>query len=76
MAIQIGAKSADHLEAITIKDIHLPGASITVAVVLPGASLGSGMSFAPCRALLDAGACLAIASDWNLGSAPNSNLLA
>ena len=76
LAVQIGAKSADHLEAITRKDIHLFGASNTVAVVLPGASLGLGMSFAPCRALLDEGACLAIASDWNPGSAPNGDLLA
>ena len=64
------------MEAITREAIHLLGASNTVAIVLSGASLGLGMSFAPCRALLDAGACLAIASDWNLGSAPNSNLLA
>ena len=76
LAVQIGAKSADHLEAITRKDIQLLGASNTVAVVLPGASLGLGMSFAPCRALLDEGACLAIASDWNPGSAPNGDLLA
>ncbi|MAJ52056.1 MAG: imidazolonepropionase [Flammeovirgaceae bacterium] len=76
LAVQIGAKSADHLESTTFKDIHLLGTSNTVAVVLPGASLGLGMAFAPTRALLDAGACLAIASDWNPGSAPNGDLLA
>ena len=76
LAIQMGAKSADHLEVTTSEDIALFGTSNTVAVVLPGASLGLGMSFAPTRALLDAGACLAIASDWNPGSAPNGDLLA
>ena len=76
LAVQIGAKSADHLEATTSQDIALLGTSNTVAVALPGASLGLGMAFAPTRALLDAGACLAIASDWNPGSAPNGDLLA
>jgi len=46
-----------------------------VGVVLPGASLGLGMPFAPARKLLDAGACVAIASDWNPGSAPMGDLL-
>ncbi len=76
LAIQMGAKSADHLEVTTSEDIALFGTSNTVAVVLPGASLGLGMAFAPTRALLDAGACLAIASDWNPGSAPSGDLLA
>ena len=52
--------------------------AITVAagaVALPGASLGLGMGYAPARKLLDAGACLAIASDWNPGSAPMGDLL-
>jgi imidazolonepropionase len=42
---------------------------------LPGASLGLGIPFAPARKLLDAGCCLAIASDWNPGSAPMGDLL-
>jgi imidazolonepropionase len=49
--------------------------SNTIAVVLPGASLGLGMPYAPARKLLDAGACVAIASDWNPGSAPMGDLL-
>lgn len=74
-AIQAGAVSADHLEASTDKEIEMLQYSDTVAVVLPGASLGLGMHYAPARKLLDAGACLAIASDWNPGSAPMGNLL-
>jgi imidazolonepropionase len=42
---------------------------------VPGASLGLGMSYAPARKLLNIGACLAIASDWNPGSAPMGDLL-
>lgn len=75
IAIKTGALSADHLEASTPKEIELLKGSDTVAVVLPGASLGLGMHYAPARKLLDAGACLAIASDWNPGSAPMGDLL-
>lgn len=75
VAIQYGALSADHLEASTQKEIQALAASNTLAMALPGASLGLGMGFAPARALLDAGAGLVIASDWNPGSAPMGHLL-
>jgi imidazolonepropionase len=75
VAVAAAAASADHLEASGEKEIALLAAAITVAVVLPGASLGLGMQYAPARKLLDAGACVAIASDWNPGSAPMGDLL-
>ena len=75
VAVAVGAVSADHLEASGEKEIGLLATSNTVAVTLPGASLGLGMPYAPARKLLDAGACLAIASDWNPGSAPMGDLL-
>jgi imidazolonepropionase len=75
VAVKLGAVSADHLEASKDAEIKLLANSDTVAVVLPGASLGLGMQYAPARKLLDAGACLAIASDWNPGSAPMGDLL-
>ena len=75
VAVKSGAVSADHLEASKDAEIKLLANSDTVAVVLPGASLGLGMPYAPARKLLDAGACLAIASDWNPGSAPMGDLL-
>ncbi|WP_354428401.1 MULTISPECIES: imidazolonepropionase [unclassified Mucilaginibacter] len=75
VAVQVGALSADHMEASGEKEIGLLASSNTVAVTLPGASLGLGMPYAPARKLLDAGACLAIASDWNPGSAPMGDLL-
>ncbi len=49
--------------------------SNTIAVALPGSSLGLGEAFAPARKLLDAGASLAMGSDWNPGSAPMGDLL-
>jgi imidazolonepropionase len=75
LAVEMGALSADHLEASTDKDIKLIANSPVIPVVLPGASIGLGAPFAPARRLLNAGASLAIASDWNPGSAPMGNLL-
>ena len=75
VAVAVGALSADHLEASGETEIQLLAGSPTVAVALPGASLGLGCAFAPARRLLDAGASLAIASDWNPGSAPMGDLL-
>lgn len=75
VAVAAGALSADHLEASDDAAIALLAAADIVAVVLPGASLGLGMHYAPARRLLNAGASLAIASDWNPGSAPMGDLL-
>jgi imidazolonepropionase len=75
IACMEGASSADHLEASTDGEIEMLANSNTVAVCLPGASMGLGMPFAPARKLLNAGASVAIASDWNPGSAPMGDLL-
>lgn len=75
IAVELGAKSADHLEASTDLEVKMLAASDTVAVALPGASLGLGMNFTPARKLLDAGASVAISTDWNPGSAPMGDLL-
>ena len=75
VAVEVGALSADHLEASTDVQINALAKSNTVAMALPGASIGLGCAFTPARKLLDAGACVAIASDWNPGSAPQGNLL-
>jgi len=76
IAVEVGAKSADHLEATTDNDIDFLAKSETVAIALPGASLGLGEPFSPARKILDKGGILAIATDWNPGSAPMGNLVA
>lgn len=76
VAVELGAQSADHLEASKDGEIQLLAQSNTIAVALPGASIGLGCAFTPARKLLDQGAALAIASDWNPGSAPMGDLLA
>lgn len=75
LAVRMGARSVDHLEEVTPENISLLASSGTVAVVLPGSSMGLGARFAPARKLLDQGCCLAIGSDWNPGSAPMGDLL-
>ncbi|WP_285269966.1 imidazolonepropionase [Kaistella rhinocerotis] len=75
IAVEVGAKSADHLEATVDEDIEYLAKSDTVAVALPGASLGLGEKFTPARKILDADGILAIATDWNPGSAPMGNLI-
>ena len=75
LATEVGAISADHLEATTDEDIGRMAETSVIAVALPGASMGLGAAFAPARKLLNAGVAMAIASDWNPGSAPMGNLL-
>jgi imidazolonepropionase len=76
LAAELKAVSADHLENSTVDDfIALAKADVT-AIALPGASLGLGIPQPHARLMLDNGLALAIASDWNPGSAPMGNLLA
>lgn len=75
VAVEFGALSADHLEASTEREIQHLANSKTIAVALPGASIGLGCDFTPARKILDQGGALAIASDWNPGSAPMGDLL-
>lgn len=75
LAIEEGCVSADHLEFTDDESCALFEKSDTVAVALPGASLGLGMQFTPCRKLLDNNACVAIATDWNPGSGPMGDLV-
>lgn len=75
VAIEHDALSADHLEASTEKEIEALAKSNTVAMALPGASIGLGCDFTPARKILDSNGILAIASDWNPGSAPMGDLL-
>ncbi|WP_227625599.1 amidohydrolase family protein [Geofilum rubicundum] len=75
LANDVEALSIDHLETMTPDEIRALAKGKTIPVVLPGASIGLGAPFAPARQLLDAGTSLAIASDWNPGSAPMGNLL-
>src|SRR5690606_5662654 len=69
-AIAHGALSVDHLEASGPAQIAALAASNTVATVLPGVTLHLGLPAAPGRALIDAGAIVAVGTDCNPGSSP------
>ena len=75
VACDIGAISADHLEASTEKELKLLADNDIIGTALPGASFGLGCELAPGRKLLDLGGILVIATDWNPGSAPMGDLL-
>jgi imidazolonepropionase len=68
LAAELGAVSADHLEHISDEAIQALARGKTVAVVLPGVSFFLRNPYAPVRKLIDAGAPVAIASDFNPGS--------
>ena len=74
LAAELGAVSADHLGAVSEAGIAALARSDTVATLLPGTMLFLGRSRqAPARALIDAGAAVALATDFNPGSSPTVN---
>lgn len=74
LAAQLGATSADHLAAISEPGIRALAASGTVATMLPGTMLFLGKDrHAPARALIDGGAAVALATDFNPGTSPTPN---
>ena len=75
LAVELGALSADHLAAVSEAGIRALGTSATVAVLLPATLVFLGRTRqAPARRLLDAGAAVALASDFNPGSSPTVSL--
>lgn len=66
----LGGLSVDHLEASGEAQIAALAASETVATILPGVTLHLGLPAAPGRALIDAGAAVAVGTDLNPGSSP------
>lgn len=74
LAIALGARSVDHLEASTPADLRALANSETTGVILPVCGVHSESAFANARALLDAGGRLAIASNCNPGSAPTESI--
>jgi imidazolonepropionase len=69
LAIELGARSVDHLEATGDDGVRALAASDVVGVVLPASALFLGRPMPPARALVDAGAAVAVATDFNPGSA-------
>ncbi|HVP75715.1 MAG TPA: imidazolonepropionase [Gaiellaceae bacterium] len=69
LAVELGARSVDHLEATGHEGVRALAASPVVGVLLPASALFLGRPMPPARALVDAGAAVALATDFNPGSA-------
>jgi imidazolonepropionase len=75
LAIEVEAASADHLEQIDRGDIHALALSNVVCTMLPGCCFHLGLKeYAPARELIDAGATVAVATDFNPGTSPTLSM--
>ncbi|MGZ4334305.1 MAG: imidazolonepropionase, partial [Gaiellaceae bacterium] len=74
LAIELGARSVDHLEATGAAGIAALAASDVVGVLLPASALFLDRPMPPARALVDAGAGIALATDFNPGSSFTTSL--
>lgn len=75
LAVKLRAASADHLECASRGDIRALAESDVVATLLPGTILGLGLDqLPPARALIEAGAIVAVATDFNPGTSPTPNM--
>jgi len=75
LAVGLEAASADHLEKINSGDIRALAASSVVATLLPGCCFHLGLGhYPPARKLLEAGAVVALATDYNPGTSPTLSM--
>lgn len=74
VSVKHKALSVDHLEHISDEDISALQQSAAMPVALPGCSLFLKIPYTPARKIIDAGLPLALATDYNPGSAPSGNM--
>ncbi|MGD0363963.1 MAG: imidazolonepropionase [Bryobacteraceae bacterium] len=75
LAVELNAASADHLEQAGEEDIRALAQSGTIATLLPGSVFHLGLrTYAPARALIEAGAAVALATDFNPGTSPTYSM--
>ena len=72
--IALSAVSLDHLETMSNEDVLSLAASGSIGTLLPTAAFFLGMNYQPARKLIDAGAAISLASDYNPGSSPSGNM--
>ncbi|MBT8252894.1 MAG: imidazolonepropionase [Bacteroidia bacterium] len=74
IAVKHNALSVDHLEELNQEDIDVLQGTTTIPVALPACSFFLGIPYTPARRIIDSGLPLAIATDFNPGSAPSGNM--
>lgn len=72
--VAMNALSVDHLESMDEEAIRLLGNTSTIGTMLPTAAFFLRMQYPPARKLIEAGAAVALASDYNPGSSPSGNM--
>ena len=73
-AVEYNALSVDHLEQMRAEDIEALKGTKTMPVALPNCSYFLSIPYTPARQIIDAGLPLALATDYNPGSAPSGNM--
>ncbi len=74
LAVRMNARSADHLLFVSEEGKKALGEGETVATLLPGTAYTLRLPYAPAQELMQAGACVALASDCNPGSSYSENM--
>lgn len=74
LAVELGAASVDHCNHLAAGDIELLAGSSTVATLLPACDLSTREPFPPARALIDAGAAVALATNCNPGTSYTTSM--
>lgn len=75
LGVELGAVSCDHLERVNASGIRALAKSRTVATLLPGCDFHLGWkNYAPARKLIEAGAIVALATDYNPGTSPTVSM--
>jgi imidazolonepropionase len=74
LGVKHNALSVDHLETLDEEDIAVLKNSETIPVALPGCSFFLSLPYTPARKIISSGLALALASDFNPGSAPSGNM--
>ena len=75
LGVELGAASCDHLEQVNTADIRALAKSETAATLLPGCDFHLGWAnYAPARKLIEAGAIVALATDYNPGTSPTVSM--
>lgn len=74
VAVKHNALSVDHLEVLDTNDILALQKNNTMPVALPSCSYFLGIPYTPSRKIIDAGLPIALATDYNPGSAPSGNM--
>ena len=72
--IELKAVSLDHLETLTEEEINMLGKFNGCSTLLPTAAFFLRMQYQPARKLIEAGAAITLASDYNPGSSPSGNM--